>query len=67
MSYQINEAVVERQDMIDTALHTRDSEMLYHLAQFEKEEGDDETAEHLLAIAKRIDREDNAYDESIGN
>ena len=67
MSYSIKDAIDERNHEVDEALQTRDSEALYTLASLYKEEGDDEMAEKLTSIAKRIDREDNAYDEAIGN
>lgn len=63
----INQSKDERQLDIELALMTRDSEALYRLASLEKEEGNDEVAEDLQAHAKRIDREDWAYDNAIGN
>lgn len=53
--------------MIVAAINSRDSEALVKLAQIVKEQGDDEQAEDLLAEAKRIEKEDWAYDEAIGN
>ena len=67
MSYSIDKARDERQVEISDALRTRDSEALYHLAGLEKEEGNDEVAEELYKQAKKIDREDWAYDEAKDN
>lgn len=60
-------AHLEREHDVNVAINTRDSEALYNLASYYKKEGEDETADQLLTIAKKIDREDWAYDESIGN
>lgn len=57
----------ERDTEIYEALNTRDSEALYTLASLEKEEGNDEEAEKLIKIARKIDHEDQSYDASIGN
>ena len=57
----------ERDTEIYEALNTRDSEALYTLASLEKEEGNDEEAEKLIKIARKIDDQDQAYDASIGN
>jgi hypothetical protein len=67
MSYSPTEAQLERDEAVFNALDTRDSETLHQLAALYKEEGDDEEAARLLQTARNIDREDNAYDESIGN
>lgn len=67
MSYSIREAGAEQQQAIVAAINSRDSEALYNLAQIVKEQGDDEQAEVLLTEAKKIDREDWAYDNAIGN
>lgn len=57
----------EREQEVHLALETRDAEHLHRLADLFKAEGDDEMAETLKNYAKRIDREDWSYDESIGN
>ena len=57
----------ERDTEIYEALNTRDSEALYTLANIEKEEGNDEEAEKLIKVARKIDDEDQAYDALIGN
>ena len=67
MSYSIYEADVEQQQDIVAAINSRDSEALVKLAQIVKEQGDDEQAEALLTEAKRIEKENWAYDEAIGN
>lgn len=67
MSYSMKEANEERSQEVTTALQTRDSEALYQLAALYKEEGEDEYAETLLMAAKKIDREDWAYDEAKDN
>lgn len=67
MSYSIREASAEFTQMIVAAINGRDSEALYQLAQIVKEQGDDEQAEALLIEAKRIEKENWAYDEAIGN
>lgn len=63
MGYSIKEAIDERQQEVDKALQESDSEKLFQLAELFKEEGDDEEAEVLLATAKRIERDEWAYDE----
>jgi phage shock protein A len=67
MSYTTREAKNERTLEVELAQMTRDSEALYSLARQFKEEGEDEIAEELLAQAKKIDREDWAYDEHRDN
>lgn len=67
MSYSIREASAEFTQMIVAAINSRDSEALVKLAQIVKEQGDDEQAEDLLTEAKRIEKENWAYDEAIGN
>jgi len=67
MSYSINEAKNDQALDIDLALQLRDSSALYTLAAQVKEQGDDEHAEVLRDIARRIDREDMAYDEARDN
>jgi hypothetical protein len=57
----------EQDQAVYDAIKTRDSEALYQLAAQVKEQGEDEQAEALLAEAKRIDKEDWAYDNAIGN
>lgn len=57
----------DRQIEIKEALETRDSEALYTLARLEKEDGQDEYAESLQIHARRIDKEDAAYDEERDN
>jgi hypothetical protein len=67
MSYSNQEAKDERDQEVSEAMQTRDSEALYHLAGLYKEEGEDEYAETLIMAAKKIDREDWAYDEAKDN
>lgn len=67
MSYSIYEASAEQQQAIVAAINSRDSEALYQLAQIVKEQGDDEQAEDLLTEARKIEKEDWAYDNAIGN
>lgn len=67
MSYSIYEADAEQQQAIVAAINSRDSEALVKLAQIVKEQGDDEQAEDLLTEAKRIEKENWAHDEAIGN
>ena len=59
MSYSIQEAINDRQLDIECAIMTEDSEALFQLAQIVKEEGNDEQAEQLLAIARRINEEND--------
>lgn len=65
MPYQT--AVSDRDEAITNAINTRDVSTLYKIAEWEKKEGNDEEADKLVKEAKRIDSEDWAYDESIGN
>lgn len=67
MSYSIREASAEQQQAIVAAINFRDSEALCKLAQIVKEQGDDEQAEALLTEARKIEKEDWAYDNSINN
>lgn len=60
-------STTDRDQDIFNALHTRDSEELRRLASLCKGDGEDEQADLLLDAAKRVDREDWSYDESIGN
>jgi hypothetical protein len=64
MSYSPRHAQTERDQEVTEALQTRDSGALYRLAGLYKEEGEDEYAETLIMAAKKIDREDWAYDEA---
>lgn len=52
---------------VRSAYDSRDVEELFRLANLESKDGNDEYAETLKQIAKRFDREDWAYDESINN
>ena len=63
----MNPTLHERDQDIFDALQTRDSSELRRLANLSKGDGEDEQADLLLDAAKRIDREDWSYDESIGN
>ena len=67
MSYSIAQAKDERSIQVNQALQERDTTMLHVLSELYKEEGEDETADELRTIAKRIDRDDWAYDNAIGN
>jgi len=67
MSYSIEEAQRDQDRAIYEALDTRDSEALYQLADALKEQGEDEEADQLLKVARKIDNEDNAYDQSRDN
>ena len=67
MSTSPQTSKTERNTEIYKALNTRDSEALYTLASLEKEEGNDEEAEKLIKIARKIDDEDQSYDASVGN
>jgi hypothetical protein len=58
MSYTNNEAKGEREEAVQLALQSRDSEALYKLAEMYKKAGDDEYAETLRFAAKKIDAED---------
>jgi hypothetical protein len=58
MSYSNQEAKGEREEAIQIALQSQDSEALYKLAEMYKEEGDDAYAETLRYAAKKIDAED---------
>lgn len=65
--YSIIEAVGEREAEVINAINTRDSEALYTLAGLYKEEGEDEMADTLRAEAKKIDREDDSFDQFRDN
>ena len=70
MSYSTTQAVDERRTEVYTAIKEEDAEKLYHLAaQFkeEGEEGEDEIADELRKIARRIEREEWSYDEANNN
>lgn len=67
MSYSAEEAQMERDRDLNTILQTRDSEGAYRLSHLYKEEGDDELAEALQKLAKRWDKEDDAYDQHRDN
>ena len=67
MSYSIQEAKHDQDQMIMDAIAERDSEKLFQLADIVKEQGDDEVAETLLKQAKDIERDDWAYDEFKDN
>jgi hypothetical protein len=64
MSYSPKQAKDDRDQEVTEALQTRDTEALYRLAGLYKEENEDEYAETLIMAAKKIDREDWAYDEA---
>ena len=63
MSYLNQKAKGEREEAVQQALQSRDSEALYHLAGLYKEEGDDEYAETLIMAAKKIDADDAQEDQ----
>lgn len=67
MSYTHQDAQIEQDELIRTALDTRDSEQLRQMAEMLKEQGEDEEADRLLKTARRFETEDWAYDESINN
>lgn len=67
MSYSPRQAVDERRAEVYTATKEEDAEKLYHLAAQFKEEGDDELAEDLYKIARRIERDEWSYDEANNN
>jgi hypothetical protein len=67
MSHTIKEAKAEQEAQSVLAMRTRDIEALHYLAAQYKKQGDDEYAEVLRATAKRFEKEEWAYDESIGN
>lgn len=67
MSYSIQYANAEQTQAIVAAINSRDSEALYRLAGIMKEQGDDENAEALLTEARKIEKEDWAYDNAMGN
>lgn len=67
MGYSAAYAKDERNQEVRLALEARDAEHLCRLADLFKAEDDDEMAETLKNHAKRIDKEDWSYDESIGN
>jgi hypothetical protein len=58
MSYLNQKAKGEREEAVQQALQSRDSEALYKLAELYKEEGEDEYAETLRFAAKKVDQED---------
>ena len=65
--YTTQEINMDRSIEVHEAVDTRDSSALFRLARLEKEEGNDEFAESLYQLARRIDREDMAYDEMRDN
>lgn len=67
MSYAITYAKAEEMTAVETAVEQRDVEGLFKLARVAKKAGNDEFAEILVDNAKRIDREDWAYDEAVDN
>lgn len=67
MSYSPKQAIDERNIDVWHALKEDDAEKLYHLAAQFKEEGDDENAASLLAIARKIEKDEWAYDEAKDN
>jgi hypothetical protein len=67
MSYSPRQAVDERQAEVWTATKEEDAERLYQLAAQFKEEGEDELADELHKIARRIERDEWAYDEARDN
>ena len=67
MSYTIQDAQLHQAEIINLAIKERDEEKLYTLAHYAKDNGEDELAEYLVQQARRIYREDWAYDESINN
>ena len=64
MSYS---PIEERKAEVWTATKEEDAERLYELASQFKEEGDDELADDLQKIARRIERDEWAYDEARDN
>lgn len=54
-------------ERVRTAVERRDSETLFQLHHKLKEQGEDEYAQILLDNARRIDREDMAFDEARDN
>lgn len=67
MSYSTQDAQLHQTEIINQAIKERDEEKLYTLAQYAKGDGEDELADYLVQQARRIYREDWAYDESINN
>jgi len=67
MSYSIIEAKGEEMGAMNTAIEQRDSEGLFRLARIAKKAGRDELSEYLYFEAKKIDREDMAFDENRDN
>lgn len=54
----------DRERDVKQACDSRDSQELFRLANLESKEGNDEYAEALQQLARRIDKEDWAYDEA---
>ena len=57
----------ERANDIRLAVEGRDAEMLYYFADLEEKDENEEYADSLRQLAKRIEREDVAYDEHVDN
>ena len=67
MSYSPKAAIDERATDVYHAIQTRDIEGLYHLANLYKKEGYDDIAEALQADARKMEKEEWAYDEANNN
>ncbi len=61
--YTTQELNADRANEVHDAVETRNSEALFRLSRLEKEEGNDEFAESLYQLARRIDDADMAYDQ----
>ena len=67
MGYSLQHANLERTEAIHQALNKEDSDQLLTIADQVKKEDEDELAEYLVQQARRIRKDEWAYDESIGN
>lgn len=67
MSYSIGEAYQDLNSEVEEALEEADYFKLKDLARIIKKQGDDEWAEELLKTARKIENDEWAYDEAIGN
>lgn len=67
MSYSITDAIAERNHCIIVAIENDDYLALYNYAELFSKEGEDEAAEHLLALATKAYRNEWGYDQERDN